>query len=82
MFLFFDIDGTLLDYDGKCTEMMCTYLKHLKYKNTIILCTMRPPQAVYSLPLFKYVDGLIASGGAYSEYNDRVLWNVCLMLLD
>jgi len=66
--LFFDIDGTLIDFQGKMPETTKEALLEAKERNNqIVICTGRCQCQIYKSLLNLGFDGIIGSTGAYVE---------------
>ena len=74
MVLFFDIDGTLLDHNGRMPESAAKALKKAKENgHKLILCSGRSKCAVRQLmDIFRF-DGCVCSAGAYVEYRQQIV---------
>jgi len=76
MILFFDIDGTILDYDGKMPQS--TYKALLLARENghkLILCTGRCKCGVKQLTQKVCFDGIICSAGAHVEYGGEMIFH-------
>ena len=72
--IFFDIDGTLLDYDGRMPQSTREALALAKEKgHRLILCSGRNKCAVKQLMERFNFDGCVCSAGAYVEYHEQVV---------
>lgn len=72
---FFDIDGTLVNFDGTILDSTVQALQRLKENgHKLILCTGRSKFQIYD-ELFRRIsfDGIIAGAGTYVEYHDQIL---------
>ena len=75
-FLFFDIDGTLVNFDGVLPESAKRALLAVRERgNQIFLCTGRSKCQIESRLWNFGFDGIVAAAGAYVEYEGRVLNN-------
>ncbi|MCR5806287.1 MAG: HAD family hydrolase [Oscillospiraceae bacterium] len=74
MIFFVDIDGTIRDYaEGIMPSAVAALEAAKKNGHTLILCTGRTIGMIpYDVPLALF-DGMIAGGGCYVSYHDRVL---------
>ncbi len=74
--LFFDIDGTLVDFNRNMPDSAREALKKVQRGgHKILLCTGRGKSQIYPHLLDFGFDGIIAAGGAYIEYNGKVLYH-------
>lgn len=73
--LFFDVDGTLVNFHGKMPESARKALK-LAQKNghQIVLCSGRSKIQIYPWLLELGFDGIVAATGAYVECGGKVLF--------
>lgn len=72
--IFFDIDGTLRDESYGIPNTVKTAIKMCKEKGCYVcLCTGRNIGAIYDDVLELKMDGIIASGGAYIEFKNKVI---------
>lgn len=75
--LFFDIDGTLVDFGA--TEMIASTIEALDKARAnghkAFLCTGRSYNQIYPFLLDYGFDGIVAAGGAYVEYQGKVLYH-------
>lgn len=73
--LFFDIDGTLVNFQGKMPDSTRDALRQAKLKgHKIILCSGRSYCQIYPWLLNMDFDGVIAASGAYVTYGDKVIY--------
>lgn len=73
-YLFFDIDGTLVNFETRMPESAKAALrKAQKNGHKIFLCTGRGKAQIYPFLLNFGFDGIIAGAGAYIEYKHKVL---------
>ncbi len=74
--VFFDIDGTLWDYEQKIPESLATALEKLRMAgNLAFICTGRARSTVYEQSLLDLgFDGILAGCGTYVEMKDEVLY--------
>lgn len=73
-FLFFDIDGTLVNFDGVLPESAKRALLAVRESgNQIFLCTGRSKCQIESRLWDFGFDGIVAAAGAYVEYEGRIL---------
>ena len=71
--LFFDIDGTLIDFDGHMPDSTREALRTVREKgNKVLICTGR---SCYQVPpeLPELADGIVASTGAFVKIGDEIL---------
>ena len=72
--IFFDIDGTLRDESYGIPETAKTAIKMCKEKGCYVcLCTGRNIGAIYDDVLDLKMNGIIASGGAYIEFENKII---------
>lgn len=72
--LFFDIDGTLVNFKGQMPESARAALKEAqKNGHKIFLCTGRGKGQIYPFLLDFGFDGVVAAAGAYVEYHGKIL---------
>jgi hypothetical protein len=72
--LFFDIDGTLVGFDGRIPESTYTALDMARSKgHKIFICTGRSYCQIYDYLLTYGFDGIVAATGAYVEYDGKVI---------
>ena len=72
--LFFDIDGTLLDHNGRMPLSAGEALKQAKANgHRLILCSGRSKCAVRQLMDRFGFDGCVCSAGAYVEYRKKIV---------
>lgn len=77
--LFFDIDGTLLDHDGRMPVSAGKALNQAKANgHRLILCSGRSKCAVRQLMDRFGFDGCVCSAGAYVEYHQQIVNQVTL----
>lgn len=75
-FVFFDIDGTLVNFDGVMAESAKEALRAVRENgNQIFLCTGRSKCQIESRLWDFGFDGVVAAAGAYVEYGGSVLCN-------
>lgn len=73
--IFLDIDGTLMDFDGKLpVTAKKALLKAKDDGNRLVLCTGRVKAQIYPELLEMNFDGIIASAGAYVECDGREVY--------
>lgn len=73
--LFFDVDGTLVNFQGKMLESARTALKRAqKNGHQIVLCSGRSKIQIYPWLLEFGFDGIVAATGAYVECQGKVLF--------
>ncbi len=74
--LFFDIDGTLVDFNRSMPDSAREALKKVqRHGHKILLCTGRSKSQIYPYLLDFGFDGIIAAAGAYIEYEGRQLYH-------
>lgn len=72
--IFFDIDGTLIDYEGVMPPSTITALAAAKQRgHKLIICTGRSMSQINPWILQMDFDGVIAASGAYVELDGKVL---------
>ncbi len=72
--IFFDIDGTLRDESYGIPETAKTAIKMCKENGYYVcLCTGRNIGAIYDDVLDLRMNGIIASGGAYIEFENKII---------
>ena len=72
--IFFDIDGTLIDFDGSIPASTLDALHQAQAKgHAIFLCSGRSKGMIDPRLLGFGFDGIVASSGAYVEYHNEVL---------
>lgn len=72
--LFFDIDGTLVGFDGKIPESTYQAIDMARSKgHKVFICTGRSRCQIYDYLLEYGFDGIIAATGAYVEYEGKVI---------
>jgi hypothetical protein len=72
--LFFDIDGTLVGFDGRIPESTYTALDMArKGGHKVFICTGRSYCQIYDYLLTYGFDGIVAATGAYVEYEGKVI---------
>lgn len=78
-YIFLDIDGTLVDFDGVLADSALTALKTAQRNgHKLFVCTGRQRTQVYSWLLEKVeFDGIIASSGAYVEADGKIIAEHC-----
>lgn len=73
--LFFDVDGTLVNFQGKMPESARKALKKAQQNgHQIVLCSGRSKIQIYSWLLELGFDGIIGATGAYVECGGKVLY--------
>jgi hypothetical protein len=74
--LFFDIDGTLVGFDGKIPLSTYQALDMLKQAgHRIFICTGRSRSQVYDYLVAYGFDGIVAATGAYVEYEGKLIYH-------
>lgn len=78
-YIFLDIDGTLVDFEGKLADSALAALKAARANgHKLFVCTGRQRSQVYSWLLEKVeFDGIISSSGAYVEADGRLIADHC-----
>ncbi len=72
--LFFDVDGTLVGFDGKMPDSTMDALKKAqKNGHEIFLCTGRSHNQIYDFLLDFGFDGIVGATGCYVEYHGKEL---------
>jgi Cof subfamily protein (haloacid dehalogenase superfamily) len=72
--LFFDIDGTLVGFDGKIPESTYRALDMAKSNgHKIFICTGRSKCQIYDYLIEYGFDGIVAATGAYVEYEGKII---------
>lgn len=75
--LFFDIDGTLLDYNGQMPASAIKGLKQARLNGNIaVICTGRSSYQLlpYKDMINEYFDGVIGSTGSLVMYNNKLIY--------
>lgn len=73
--LFFDIDGTLVNYQGKMLDTTREALKRAQQNgHKIVICSGRSLCQIYPWLLNMEFDGIIAGSGAFVMYGDKVIY--------
>lgn len=73
--LFFDVDGTLVNFQGKMPESAALALKKVhKNGHQIVVCSGRSRMQIYPWLLELGFDGIVAATGAYVECGDNVIY--------
>lgn len=73
--LFFDIDGTLVNFDGRMLDSTKEALKRAKQNgHKIVLCTGRSLCQIYPWLLEMNFDGIIGGSGSFVMYQDKVIY--------
>lgn len=78
-YIFLDIDGTLVDFEGKLAPSALAALKAARANgHKLFVCTGRQRSQVYSWLLEKaQFDGIISSSGAYVEVDGKLIADHC-----
>ena len=72
--IFFDIDGTLVNFEGNMPDSTGVALKRAKQNgHAICICTGRNRSSVYEFLEEYDFDGWVCAAGAYVEYQNKVL---------
>lgn len=73
--LFFDIDGTLVNFQGKMPDSTGNALREVQKKgHRIVICSGRSLCQIYPWLLDMKFDGIIAASGAYVEHEAQVVY--------
>lgn len=73
--IFLDIDGTLMDFQGRLPESAKEALKLARAKgHRMVLCTGRTKSEIYPELLQMDFDGIIGAAGAYVECDGQVMY--------
>ncbi len=73
--LFFDVDGTLVNFQGKMPESAAAALKRVQQNgHQIIVCSGRSRIQIYPWLLELGFDGIVAATGAYVECGGAVIY--------
>ncbi len=73
--LFFDIDGTLVNFQGQMPDSARQALRQAKEKgHMLVICSGRSVSQIYPWLLDMEFDGLIAASGAYVEHGHQVVY--------
>lgn len=73
--LFFDIDGTLVNFQGKMPDSAGNALRQVQKKgHKIVICSGRSLCQIYPWLLDMKFDGIIAASGAYVECDAQVIY--------
>jgi hypothetical protein len=74
--IFFDIDGTLVDFSMHCPDSTIQALRLAqKHGHKIAICSGRPISIVYPFLLELGFDGIVAAAGAYVKKGDEVIYH-------
>lgn len=74
--LFFDIDGTLVDFDSKMPESTREALKRAQANgHKCFICSGRSYNQIYPELLTMGFDGIVAAAGGYVEYEGKEICN-------
>lgn len=74
--LFFDIDGTLVDFDGQILDSTWQALESARAAGyDLILCTGRSKHQINQALLDYGFDGIVAAAGGYAEYQGNVVFH-------
>lgn len=79
-YIFLDIDGTLVDFNGKMPDSACTALKKAHQNgHKLIICTGRQRSQVYPWLLEKIpFDGMVVSAGAMVVCGEKTIFHKCI----
>ena len=73
--IFFDIDGTLVDFDGTISDSTIEALHRARANGHAIFISSGRSKSMIDHRLFDIgFDGMVASSGAYVEYHDEVIY--------
>ncbi len=73
--LFFDVDGTLVNFQGKMPESAAAALKRVQQNgHQIVLCSGRSRIQIYPWLMDIGFDGIVAATGAYVECGGKVIY--------
>lgn len=73
--LFFDIDGTLVNFQGEMPDGARRALRRLQEKgHRIVICTGRSLFQIYTWLLYMGFDGIIGAAGAYVECDAKAIY--------
>ena len=73
--LFFDIDGTLVNFHGQMPESAVRALKKAHENgHLLVICSGRSICQIYSFLTDLEFDGVVAASGAYVEYKKQVIF--------
>lgn len=73
--IFFDIDGTLVNFQGRMPASTEKALRQMQRNgHRIVICTGRSACQIYSWLLNMKFDGIIAAAGAYVECDGRIIY--------
>lgn len=73
--LFFDIDGTLVNFQGQMPDSTKQALQQAKRNgHMIVICSGRSLCQIYPWLIDMKFDGLIGAAGAYVEYQDQIVY--------
>lgn len=73
--LFFDIDGTLVNFHGQMPESAVRALKKAQDNgHLLVICSGRSICQIYSFLIELGFDGVVAASGAYVEYKKQVIF--------
>lgn len=74
--IFFDIDGTLVDFSMHIPQSTIRALKLVREKgHKIAICSGRPVSIIYPFLLELGFDGIVASAGAYIKKGNELLYH-------
>lgn len=77
--IFFDIDGTLVDFSMHIPDSTLEGLRLARANgHKIAICTGRPYTNIYPFLLDFGFDGVVASAGAYIQYQDQKIYHSVL----
>lgn len=73
--IFFDIDGTLVNFRGRMPGSTRHAIKQIQEKgHRIVICTGRSLCQIYPWLIDMHFDGIIAAAGAYVECDSRIIY--------
>ncbi|MBR0138164.1 MAG: HAD family phosphatase, partial [Erysipelotrichaceae bacterium] len=77
--LFVDVDGTLVDYEGKIPQSAITAIRKARSNNhKVYICTGRSEAEVYKEIWDIGLDGMIGANGGYVKDGDQVIMHQLL----
>lgn len=77
--IFFDIDGTLVDFSMHIPDSTIEALQEARAKgHKLAICTGRPYTNIYPFLMDMEFDGVVASAGAYIQYQNRSIYHSVL----
>lgn len=74
--IFIDVDGTLIDYEGKLPESAASAIREARANgHKVYICTGRSEAEVYDYIWAVGLDGMIGGNGAYVKDGDQVVFH-------